>query len=205
MLELLPPSNPSIPKSQSDSRICHNPPLLTVEGQPYGRENGFHPTISHSARALSDIDHIDGQVAGSQNSDSGISSISDLERNRNQRKPVNKAVDQMSKFKSKMSGFADKIKAKMDIGDDNLLDIDDYDNISIRTDTSDDDLDFEFLSLEEDGPAFNHNRDSETNSVSTDTDAVDDLSSYADSSLATKGKELVRLIISLLHVRVTSI
>lgn len=63
-------------------------------------------------------------------------------------------------------------------------------SISIRTDASDDD-DFEFLVLDEtEAPAFSHAQASETSSV---TD-VDDLSSvFAESTSASRAKEIVRL------------
>ncbi|KAJ8298803.1 hypothetical protein KUTeg_022863 [Tegillarca granosa] len=105
-------------------------------------------------------------------------------------------ADQVKKsFTSALSGFTDKIKAKMDIGEDNLSVSDDLDAMSIRTDTSDDDEDFELLSLEEgELPAFQHDRQPETAS-STGTD-IDDLSSlYAESSTATKGRELISVIL----------
>ncbi|KAK3104114.1 hypothetical protein FSP39_024532 [Pinctada imbricata] len=196
VLDLLPASSAHLSHSQSDSRI----PALTVEGQPYINENGFPPTASsQSSCTLKEVDSVtlaQSSVTISHNSDSGISSILDTEKARQaSRKPVGKsAADQMSKFKLKMTGFADKLKAKMEIGDDKHLDIEDYDNISIRTDTSEEDMDFELLSLEEDGPIFQRKRDSETNSVSTDTDLMEDSSSYADSSVVTKGKEMVSVI-----------
>lgn len=111
------------------------------------------------------------------------------------KKSANKAADHVKKsFSSALSGISgltDKIKAKIDHGED----VDDIDSMSIKTDTSEDDLDFEMLNLEEgELPAFYHPNIgglSETAS-STDTDVLDDMSSlYAESSAAAKGRELV--------------
>ena len=83
-----------------------------------------------------------------------------------------------------LSSFMGKIKNKLD--PDDLSD--DSDRLSIKTDLSDDD--FEFLVLDEtEMPVFNHGMRSDTNSTLEDTD---DLSSvFADSTSASKAKELV--------------
>ena len=77
-----------------------------------------------------------------------------------------------------------KIKNKLD--PDDLLD--DSDRLSIKTDLSDDD--FEFLVLDEtEMPAFSHGAKSVSMSTLDDTD---DLSSvFAESTSASKAKELV--------------
>lgn len=81
-----------------------------------------------------------------------------------------------------------KIKNKLD--PDDLSD--DSDRLSIKTDMSDDD--FEFLMLDEtEMPAFNHKAHSDTGSTLDDTD---DLSSvFADSTSASKAKELVSAVV----------
>ena len=83
-----------------------------------------------------------------------------------------------------LSNFMGKIKNKLD--PDDLSD--DSDRLSIKTDLSDDD--FEFLVLDEtEMPVFNHGMRSDTASTLDDTD---DLSSvFADSTTASKAKELV--------------
>jgi uncharacterized phage infection (PIP) family protein YhgE len=109
------------------------------------------------------------------------------------KKPASKATDSVKKFTSKMSGLADKIKAKMEnLGDDTSSISDSIDSMSIRTDSSED-MDFEELSLDDaEVPIFQKARP-ESGSFSTDTDAADDLSSFCaeQSALEAKGKEMV--------------
>ncbi|WAR03200.1 UH1BL-like protein [Mya arenaria] len=88
---------------------------------------------------------------------------------------------------SNISNFMGKIKNKLDPEDDI-----DSDRISVMTDMSSDD-DFEFLSIDDqEAPAFNHGRGADTLST-TDTD--DQSSVFAESTSASKAKELVSAVV----------
>ena len=120
-------------------------------------------------------------------SDSGLSSMTSSEgqRSRSSSKLTSQAVKKsFTTGVNNISNFMGKIKNKLD--PDDLSD--DSDRLSIKTDMSDDD--FEFLMLDEtEMPAFNHKAHSDTGSTLDDTD---DLSSvFADSTSASKAKELV--------------
>ncbi|XP_060070789.1 bridge-like lipid transfer protein family member 3B [Ylistrum balloti] len=187
-------SHTAISKSLSDSRIqCH------AGGS--GEEDLSNPgmfvsaPISHSSQGLANPHH-----DSSSGYDSSLGSRGS--GSQQMKKSANKAADQVKKsFSSALSGITgltDKIKAKMDSNEE----MEDIDSMSIKTDLSDDDLDFEMLNLEEaEMPAFHHPNIgvSETGS-STDTDLLDDVSSlYAESSAATKGRELVSVIAFRIH------
>lgn len=219
-METLQSSHSYISKSISDSQIqCHSGSSVQSSRSGHGSsgldlseggtafpQDSLNPSSHSHSLSMTNVDtNISIVVSGdgtkisysSGASDSGYSAESKIKH------VAKKGVtaDQVKKsFTSALSGFTDKIKAKMDIGDDNLSVSDDLDAMSIRTDTSDDDDDFELLSLE-DGelPAFQHDGQPETAS-STGTD-VDDLSSlYAESSTATKGRELVSYNYTFVHV-----
>ncbi|XP_060078539.1 bridge-like lipid transfer protein family member 3B, partial [Ylistrum balloti] len=187
-------SHTAISKSLSDSRIqCH------AGGS--GEEDLSNPgmfvsaPISHSSQGLANPHH-----DSSSGYDSSLGSRGS--GSQQMKKSANKAADQVKKsFSSALSGITgltDKIKAKMDSNEE----MEDIDSMSIKTDLSDDDLDSEMLNLEEaEMPAFHHPNIgvSETGS-STDTDLLDDVSSlYAESSAATKGRELVSVIAFRIH------
>ena len=125
-------------------------------------------------------------------SDSGLSSMTSSSlasgegpRSRSSSKLSSQAVKKsFTTGVNNISSFMGKIKNKLD--PDDLSD--DSDRISIKTDLSDDD--FEFLLLDEtEMPAFNHAAHSDSISTLDDTD---DLSSvFAESTSASKAKELV--------------
>ena len=123
-------------------------------------------------------------------SDSGLSSMTSMASGEGQRSRSSSKLTSQAMKKSittgvnNLSNFMGKIKNKLD--PDDLSD--DSDRLSIKTDLSDDD--FEFLVLDEtEMPVFNHGMRSDTASTLDDTD---DLSSvFADSTTASKAKELV--------------
>lgn len=167
-------SHPTLGKSYSDSNVHHFIPNSDDQTQAQGvSELCLQSRISQSSQFL-----------GSVGQESGYSSDG--------KKLVTKTSDSMKKFTSKMSGLADKFKAKMEnLGDDTLSISDSIDNMSIRTDSSDDDLDFEELSLDEiEVSAFKKTRP-ESESMSTDT--ADDLSSFCaeQNAAEVRGKETV--------------
>ena len=158
-----------------------------------------HISHSHQGLTTTQTDHgwHDQKSSGYNTLDSSYSSHGSTSTQ--MKKSATKAADQVKKSFtsafSNISGLTDKIKAKIDQGDD-LNVPDDFDTASVKTDTSDDDIDFEILALE-DGelPAFGHqaHQISDTaSSTDTDMQEQDDMSSiYAESSTATKGRELV--------------
>ena len=87
---------------------------------------------------------------------------------------------------SAFSNFTDKIKNKIEGIDDG----DDLETMSIRTDTSEDD--FEHLSLDdqEEVPAFFHEPPPLDSASLADSEQIDSVSVYAEST-TTKGKEMV--------------
>ncbi|XP_060600792.1 bridge-like lipid transfer protein family member 3B isoform X2 [Ruditapes philippinarum] len=126
-------------------------------------------------------------------SDSGISSLGTSSISSGQRSRSGSKLTPTTMKKSfttgvtNISNFMGKIKNRLDPDD-----LDDCDNISIRTDTSDDD-DFEFLGLDDnEAPAFNHSHMSETSSTAD----TDDLSSvFAESTSASRAKEVVSAVV----------
>ncbi|OWF43212.1 UHRF1-binding protein 1-like isoform X2 [Mizuhopecten yessoensis] len=184
-------SHTAISKSLSDSKIqCHTGLGLTGVEEHSNQGMFVSAQISHSSQGLADNHHDSSSGYDSSFGSRGSGS-------QQMKKSANKAADQMKKsFTSALSGITgltDKIKAKIDSNEE----IDDCDTMSIRTDNSDDDLDFEMLNLEEtEMPAFHHpNIGASETASSTDTDMQDDMSSlYAESSAATKGRELVSVI-----------
>ncbi|XP_069133817.1 bridge-like lipid transfer protein family member 3B [Argopecten irradians] len=184
-------SHTAISKSLSDSRIqCHAGLAVTGEEELHNAGMFVPGQISHSSQGLSDSHHDSSSGYDSSFGSRGSGS-------QQMKKSANKAADQVKKsFSSALSGITgltDKLKAKMDTNEE----MEDIDSMSIKTDLSDDDLDFEMLNLEEaEMPAFHHpNIGVSETASSTDTDMLDDVSSlYAESSAATKGRELVSVI-----------
>ncbi|KAL5007583.1 hypothetical protein ScPMuIL_016389, partial [Solemya velum] len=191
-------------KSQSDSRIQLHTCLDAVPSiseekfhlsfqEPFPGSQGLPASQSSDSLSFATSDCVsyrasDGNILPlSLANDSGYGS----DKSKSTVKKMNRAADQMKKsFTSAMTSFTDRLKTKED-----FLNVpDDLETMSIKTDMSDDE-DFEFLAFEEEQPAFSHVGQSDAAS-STDTEAQDDLSSlYAESSIATKGKELISVII----------
>lgn len=120
-------------------------------------------------------------------SDSGLSSMASSEdqRSRSASKLTSQAMKKsFTTGVNNISNLMGKLKNKLDPDDIS----DDSDRLSIKTDLSDED--FEFLVTDEtEMPAFSHAAHSDSTST---LDETDDLSSvFADSTSASKAKELV--------------
>ncbi|KAK3581543.1 hypothetical protein CHS0354_031884 [Potamilus streckersoni] len=202
-------------KSQSDSTIVYHTmregveDLVTLKVQASVLQDSMHSVDKlSSASSEGHVQDILTSHAHSVASDSGLSSFSLSQVNGHQRSrsnskvKVTKATDQMKKsFVSAVTNFsniADKLKNKLEF-DDSSSQSDDLETMSLRTDQSDDDVDFEFLTLDEsEMPAFSHSgaRTQLDTTSSCGTDGLDDLSSiYADSTSASKGKEMVSVVV----------
>ncbi|XP_052224963.1 UHRF1-binding protein 1-like isoform X2 [Dreissena polymorpha] len=179
------PIDSCIPHSLSDSTIM----LHSQTGDSLHNLSGV-PKDAHSSEDLvKNLDSTPHNISQLAVSDSGLSSLGSSQqgqRSRSNSKLTPTSVkNSLSSGVSNISNFMGKIKNKLDPDE-----IDD-DSISIKTDTSDDD--FDFVSVEEiEAPAFNHSRVSETAS-STDTD--DRSSVFAESTSASKAKELVSVVV----------
>ncbi|XP_053383939.1 bridge-like lipid transfer protein family member 3B isoform X2 [Mercenaria mercenaria] len=176
--------------SQSDStigRYTHSADGLLISQQGIRLD-------SHSSEDVSQAEipglNISGQSIQYTASDSGLSSLGSTsgQRSRSGSKLTPTSMKKsLTTGVSNISNFMGKIKNKLDPDD-----IDDSDSISIRTDISDDD-DFEFLALDEnEAPAFVHSHVSETSSTAD----TDDLSSvFAESTSASRAKEVVSAVV----------
>ncbi|KAL3842978.1 hypothetical protein ACJMK2_020946 [Sinanodonta woodiana] len=204
----------SLIKSQSDSTIVYHtmrdgvedPVTLQIQASVLQESIHSADKIS-SASSEGHMQDILTSHPHSVASDSGLSSssshVNGHQRSRsNSKVSVTKATDQMRKsFASavtNLSNVADKIKNKLEF-DDTSSQSDDLDTMSLRTDQSDDDVDFELLILDEsEMPAFGHSgaKTQLDTTSSCGTDGLDDLSSiYADSTSASKGKEMVSVVV----------
>ncbi|KAL4224791.1 UHRF1 (ICBP90) binding protein 1-like [Mactra antiquata] len=176
--------------SQSDSTLmCH---LQNVDSTGRPQKGTRHDSQSTEDISITVTDnHNISHSAQYTASDSGLSSLDSSimgQRPRSSSKLTPTAVKKsFTTGVSNISSFMGKIKNKLDPDD-----IDDCDSLSLKTDISDED-DFEFLNIDDnEAPAFNHGRTSETSST-TDTD---DLSSvFAESTSASRAKEMVSVIV----------
>ncbi|XP_048728642.1 bridge-like lipid transfer protein family member 3B isoform X4 [Ostrea edulis] len=188
LVDVVDVSHHTLGKSYSDTNVQNVVPMPrhSPQGQSATESSSLQSRNSQSSLALT-----------SMGRESGYDSFSEAQ-GQHGKKPVSKATDSMKKFTFKMSGLADKIKAKMEnLGDDTSSISDSIDSMSIRTDSSEDDMDFEELSLDDaDVPMFQKARP-ESGSFSTDTEAADDLSSFCaeQSAAEAKGKETVSVVL----------
>ncbi|XP_062591899.1 bridge-like lipid transfer protein family member 3B isoform X2 [Saccostrea cucullata] len=175
-------SHHTLGKSYSESNVQNFAPDSSHPSLTHTvLENNLQSRISQSTQAL-----------GSVGRESGYGSLSEAPVPQS-KKLLPKTTD-LKKFTSKMSGLADKIKAKMEnLGEDSTPDS--LDSMSIRTDSSEDD--FEELSLDDvEVPAFQKARPI-SESLSTDTEAGDDLSSFCaeQNAAEARGKETVSVVL----------
>ncbi|XP_061178016.1 bridge-like lipid transfer protein family member 3B isoform X2 [Saccostrea echinata] len=185
IVDIMDLSHHTLGKSYSESNVQNFAPDSSQPPLTHAiLENNLQSRISQSTQAL-----------GSVGRESGYGSLSEAPVPQS-KKILPKTTDSMKKFTSKMSGLADKIKAKMEnLGDDSSSISDSLDSMSIRTDSSEDD--FEELSLDDvEVPAFQKARPI-SESLSTDTDAADDLSSFCaeQNAAEARGKETISVVL----------
>lgn len=176
-----------------------SPTPLSRETNPTITHTSFHDDLpssdlNNSTAALDQLPPLSfmsdpkSQMSMSAGTDSGIS----LDRKSSLKTSgKSKGAEMKKAFSSAFSNFTDKLKNTFD---DNGSE--DIDSLSVKTDTSDDDDDFEQLSLDdtEEVPAFIHEGRSDAGSNPDTYSDMDTSSIYADSS-TTKGREMVSLIL----------
>ncbi|VDI54147.1 Hypothetical predicted protein [Mytilus galloprovincialis] len=178
--------HPMITKSLSDSTIqCH-----MIEGNIQGQIPEIEVTQNLSVYSNSEVNLTTQghsySTSSTRTNDSGYTS-------ENKFRPTAGKANKMKKsFATAMFSLTDKIKNLADDSSSNA----DEDTLSIKTDNSDDDTDFEMLTFDDNEfPVFSHHKNrSETGSETDTQDGMSTMGAELDAAVA-KGREQISVIL----------